>query len=40
MVKEVVEAEKQASYLLDMKETQIRLAEELAKVCRDYCSVT
>ena len=40
MVKETVEAEKQASYLLDVEETQVRLAKELAKICRDYCNVT
>ena len=38
--REVVEAKKQASYLLGMKETQIRLAEELLEVCRDYYNVT
>uniref|UniRef100_A0A7N2MTL5 Uncharacterized protein n=1 Tax=Quercus lobata TaxID=97700 RepID=A0A7N2MTL5_QUELO len=30
----------QASYLFDVEETQIRLTEELSKVCRDYCDVT
>ena len=40
MAKEAVEAEKQASYLLGVEETQIRLTVELAEVCRDYCSVT
>ena len=38
--KEVAEASKQASYLLDTEEIEIRLAEELVKVCRDYCKVT
>ena len=38
--KEAAEAEKQASYLLGIDETQIRLADELSEVCRDYCNVT
>ena len=40
--KEVAQAEpsKQASYLLGIEETEIRLAEELVEVCRDYCKVT
>ena len=40
MAKEAAKAEKQASYLLDVEETQIRIAEELSEVCRDYSSVT
>ena len=40
LAKEEAEAEKQASYLLGVEETQIRLAEELSEVCRDYCNVT
>ena len=40
LAKEVVEAEKRAAYQLGVKETQVRLAEELSEVCRDYCSVT
>ena len=40
LVKEAVEAKKQASYLLGIEETQVRLAEELVEVCRDYCDVT
>ena len=40
MAKEAIEAEKQVSYTLGMEETQARLTEELAKVCRDYCMVT
>ena len=40
LAKEAVEAEKQASYLLGMEETQIRFAEEFSEVCRDYCNVT
>ena len=40
LAKEAAEAEKQASYLLDMEEMQVRLAEELSEVCRDYYNVT
>ena len=40
MAKEAIETEKQASYTLGMEETQVRLTEELAEVCRDYCNVT
>ena len=40
MVKEAVEAKNQASYLLGVEETQARLIEELAKVCKDYCNIT
>ena len=40
MAKEAAEAEKKASYLLGVEETKIRLAEELSKICRDYCDVT
>ena len=40
MAKEAIKDEKQASYLLGVEETQVRLAEELAKVCREYCGVT
>ncbi|XP_030964273.1 axoneme-associated protein mst101(1)-like [Quercus lobata] len=38
--KEAAEASKQVSYLLGIKETEIRLAEELVEVCKDYCKVT
>ena len=31
-----MEASRQASYNLRVEETEIRLAKELAKVCRDY----
>ena len=34
--KEAAEAERQASYTLSVEETQARLTEELAEVCRDY----
>ena len=40
LAREVAEAEKQASDILGMKETQARLTEELAEVCRDYYNVT
>ena len=35
--KEVAEASKLSSYNRGVKETQVRLAEEMAEVCRDYC---
>ena len=40
LAKKATEAEKQASYLLGVEETQVKLTEELAEVCRDYCNVT
>ena len=40
LAKEVAEAEKKAFYQLDVEETEIRLAEELLEVCRDYYNVT
>ena len=36
-VKEAVEASKLESYELGVQETEVRLANELAEVCRDYC---
>ena len=36
LAKKAVEAEKQTSYLLDVKEAQARLTEKLAEVCKDY----
>ena len=39
LAKEALEAEKNASYLLGVEETQVRLAEELSKVCKEYCDV-
>ena len=36
----MAEAAKQASYLLSIEETEIRLAKELAKVCKVYCKVS
>ena len=35
--KEAAEASEQASYNLGVQEIEVRLAEELAEVCRDYC---
>ena len=40
MAREVVEAKKKASYQLGVEETQVRLAEELSELCRDYCDMT
>ena len=40
LAREAVKAEKQAAYILGVEETQARLIEELAKVCRDYYNVT
>ena len=40
LVNEAVEAKRQASYALGVEETQAKLTEELAEVCRDYCIVT
>ena len=40
LAKEVVEVEKKASYQLSVEETEIRLAEELSELCRDYCNTT
>ena len=40
LAREAAEAKKKASYQLSMKETQVRLTEELLEVCRDYCNMT
>ena len=40
MAKEVTEAEKQTSYALGVEETQAKLTEELAEVCKNYYNVT
>ena len=40
LAKEATKAEKRAAYQLGVEETQVRLAEELLEVCRDYCNVT
>ena len=37
---EATEASKQASYIRGIEEIEVRLAEELAEVCRDYCKAT
>ena len=37
MAKEAAKASKQSSYKLGVQETEVQLANELAKVCRDYC---
>ena len=36
-VEEAVKASKQAAYDFGAQETEVRLVEELAEVCRDYC---
>ena len=40
LAKEALEAEKQAAYTLGVTQTQARLTEKFAKVCREYCDVT
>ena len=40
LVKEAVEAEKQAAYTLGVGETQAKLTEELSTVCREYCGIS
>ena len=40
LVKKAAEVEKRAAFQLGVGETQVRLAEELLEVRRDYCSVT
>ena len=40
LVKEAVEAEKQAVYTFGVEETQARLTEEFSVVCRDYCDIS
>ena len=40
LAKEAAETKKQTSNLLGVEETQIRLAEELSKLCRDYCNIS
>ena len=40
LAREATEAEKKASYQLDVEETEVRLAKELSEVCRDYCDMT
>ena len=40
LAKEAIEAKKKAFYQLGVEEIEIRLAEELSEVCRDYCDAT
>ena len=40
LAKKAAEAEKKASYQLDVEETEIRLAKELLEVCRNYSNTT
>ena len=40
LVKEVAEVEKQAAYTLGVKETQVRLTEELSAICKEYCGIS
>ena len=40
LVKEAIEAEKQATYTLGVEETQARLTEELSAVCKEYCGIS
>lgn len=37
MVEKATEVSKQASYELGVQETEVRLTNELAEVCKDYC---
>ena len=34
------QCQKRAAYQLGVEEMQVRLAEELSELCRDYCSIT
>ena len=40
LLKETVEAEKQATYTLGVEETQARLTGEFSAVARDYCDIS
>ena len=40
LLKEAVETEKQAAYMLGMEETQTRLTKEFSTVCRDYYDIS
>ena len=40
LLKEAIEAEKQAAYALGVQETQGRLTEEFSAVVRDYCDIS
>ena len=39
LLKEAIEAEKQAVYALGIQETQSRLTEEFSAVAKDYCDI-
>ena len=40
VAKEAIEAAERASYECGVEDTENRLAEEVARVCRDYCTET
>ena len=40
LIREAIEAEKNAARQLGAKETEARLSEEIPEVCRDYCSIS
>ena len=40
LAKEAAEAEKQATYMLGVEESQVRLTEELSVVCREYYGIS
>ena len=40
LAKEAAKAEKQATYMLGVEETQARLIEELSVVCKEYCGIS
>ena len=40
MAKETTKAVERASYERKVEDTEISLAEEVARVCRDYCTKT
>ena len=40
LLKEAIEAEKQAAYDLGVQETQSRLTEDFSAVAKDYCDIT
>ena len=40
LLKEAIEAKKQAAYDLGVQETQSRLTKEFSAVARDYCDIT
>ena len=40
LAKEGAETEKQATYTLEVEETQVKLIEELSVVCREYCGIS